>query len=438
MAPAYHWLLGPFLYLFGPYHSVTRPVSVVVSLAGLYLFFLLARVLSASRLVAFWSVMLLGTSYGAVMVDRRAYIEPFQITLMIALCLCAQGSYRKPGREAATAALTALLLLTKASAIFLIPALCLAAGWPVWWREAWPRLVRMTVVVAAGVAVTVAIFSLLEHRYPAEFAEGWGSDLAVSNLAKSSPLVKVGRFGIDPRAVEASIAWLGLYEPATLGLGAAGVLMALWRGEQILMALWLVFGAVFLSIQFYVKDNHRAVIVAPLCFLAAWVLVEVDRSLTGKDRTRAVTWPIALLALVVAFNSLRLTAALAGVRQAEAGVVAWTATHTGPSDTVIAAPYILMRLPARPVNFFRIKPPFLPTAEAVRRFGATWLVMDEREWMEHIAISHATRADAGKALAECCELAWQDPAARPGTIYRVYRVKAAAVGPASPSPSAGR
>ncbi|MCC6536579.1 MAG: glycosyltransferase family 39 protein, partial [Bryobacterales bacterium] len=139
MAPAYHWLLGAPLALFGARHQVARPASVAAGLAALWLFHRLARRLAGAETAA-WALWLAGSSYGVLLLHRRALMEPWQVLLMMALTLTVVerpgGSW---GWRLLAVALTALLLLTKASAVFLLPALVLAAaaGDRQGWRQGW-------------------------------------------------------------------------------------------------------------------------------------------------------------------------------------------------------------------------------------------------------------------------------------------------------------
>ena len=422
MAPGYHWLLGGPMWLFGPYHWVTRPVSIVVALIGLVLFYRLSRRLAEAN-VAFWATLLLGTSYSAVMVDRRAYIEPFQITLMFALCLCALNalnSHRRLAWEVAVTMVTALLMLTKASAVFLLPAVALAGLWspPV---SRWRPTARLSAALAIGSSIAALVFWQLQRLYPAAFATGWGTDMRISELKDASPWFGIGRFGLDPRAIEATLAWFGLQEPLMLGLAFAALCMALVKREQLLMTLWLVFGAVFQSIQFYVQDNHRVVIIAPICFLTAWLLCDVERRPERPLHSRgSLTWTSLLLALMVVFGSTRVLLAMVSVRNTEKPAVAWLSAHTDARDTVVAAAYVLMQIKAHPVPYVTsFPPPFhIPTIDRLADIGANWIVVDEREWKRKTLESLAARHQFDEALMACCDLTWSSPQS-PLEVYHV-------------------
>jgi 4-amino-4-deoxy-L-arabinose transferase-like glycosyltransferase len=86
MAPGYHWLLGVPFRWFGANLAVSRAVSAVLGLVALYLLYRLARRLAGEQ-TARWSVLLMGTCQASVLLDRRAFMEPFQLTLMLALAL---------------------------------------------------------------------------------------------------------------------------------------------------------------------------------------------------------------------------------------------------------------------------------------------------------------------------------------------------------------
>src|SRR5262245_17417587 len=49
MAPGYHWLLGSIFRVFGALYSVSRPVSAVVTLLSLVMFYRLAKSVAGSR-----------------------------------------------------------------------------------------------------------------------------------------------------------------------------------------------------------------------------------------------------------------------------------------------------------------------------------------------------------------------------------------------------
>ena len=426
MAPGYHWLLGIPFYLLAPLHSVSRPVSAVISLCTLWLFYRLAARL-AGKPAAMGAVLLLGTSYPAVLIDRRALIEPFQIFLITGLCLVAVPfTLPAPGRlrawrYLAAAALTALLLLTKASGAFILPAIVAALAWP--WPglggAAWKRRLGITAALVCGVLAAAAVFWWIYTGDPVNFVKAWTRDLNKVNVPGTRPSGG-GRFAIHPASIERTIRWYSEYEPVLLGLALLGLLKALWERKHTLMSAWLILGAIFLFIQLYVQENHRAILLPPLCFFAAYLLTELHAMLKMNAPLAAAprwSWAQAALGMLVLYSLARLGVGLAKTRPAELAATRWLAERTTEKSRVMAAPYVLMRLRAEPVAFWRLKQPFLPTAEQLRRWQPDWLVMEVEEWQteqEKYGPPEAMR----NALAQCCEVAFVTPGA---TVYRVRK-----------------
>ncbi len=426
VAPGYHWLLGVPFRLFGATHAVGRLVSALVALLGLFLFHRLAR-RHAGPTVAFWAVLLLGTSYPAVLIDRRAFMEPFQLALMFALCLAA-GIERLALRLAAVAALTALLMVTKATAAFLLPALVLSTFWAS--RDwTWPRRLQLTAALGAGALVAAGVFYWLYLNDPATFLAGWTKDIRAVNVPGVD--AQAGRFRISPLSIERSLRWYADYEPFLLGVALLGFCKAIWERRHGLMSCWLALGAIHFCLQVYIQTNHRAMLLPPLCYLGAALLCELNER-------QLLPWARAALLLTICYGAARVTMGIATAPVGDHEAVAWLARRTDARSTVIAAPYVLMRLPARPVSFFTLAEPFLPTPDEVGKQQAGWLVTEPREWGQHLLLSGGSAAPFEKALADCCELAFKTPAAE------VYRVKSRALAetpgvlPGQPAAKAGR
>ncbi len=426
MAPGYHWILGVPFRLFGASHSVGRPVAVLVSLLGLWLFYCLAR-RQGGATIGFWAVLLLGTSYPAVLIDRRDFMEPFQLALMFGLCLAATGPGDSARRFAMVAGWTCLLLLTKASALFLLPALVLSTflGDRGTTGSQWPRRLRLTAALGGGVALACGVFYWLYLQDPRTFLQGWVADMSQVNVPDAGPSDS-GRFRISPVSIERTIRWYAEHEPFLFGLALLGFLKAVWDRRHSVMAAWLALGAIHFFLQVYIQTNHRTLLMPPLCYLAAVLLCELDGA-HGVGSGRAApsfTWARAALVLIVAYGSARVLGGLATAKVPDGEAVRWLAARVDSHSTVIAAPYVLMRLRAQPVSFFRLGEPFLPTPEQVRQLRADWLLTETREWEHHSSLSSGgSLRPLENALGECCELAFRTPGA---AVYRVKTGAAAA------------
>ena len=415
MAPGYHWLLGIPFSIFGADWFVARMVSAVLGLAGLALFYRLALRLAGAR-TAWWAVLLLAACHTALLVDRRALMEPFQILLMLLLAL---AMVEKPRAwEWIAAGLTALLMLTKSSAVFLLPVLVLA-DWvasPAQWRPA----IRRGLVLGAGVCLAAAVFFWLYLGDPATFLGGWTKDMQVVNTPRA---VKTGgRFALNPTSVGATLAYVASLDPLLVGLSAAGLFRAIASHTQWLMSLWLLFGGAFLSIQLYVQGNHRAILAAPMCFLAAWFLVESEEAPTAARRRwfgYEITWPRLFIAAVLVYSTARMAASGWALEDRGTAPARWLNAHAEAGQVVLGPPYVNIQLGSlSPVTFFWLPKPFLPTAAAIAQYRADWLVVDEREWLFHMRDAGAADEQIEQALTGCCTLVHRSTGAR---IFRVNR-----------------
>lgn len=423
-SPGYHWLLGGIFRLFGAQHSVSRWATALVALAGLWLFHKLAERLSRSAAVAGWATLLLGTSYLAVLIDRRAFMEPFVIAIMLALCLSVSvaASSQSAGRLAAVALLTALLILTKITGAFILPALCVWALWPEEREAAAGPRWKLIAAMVGGTVLAGGVFAAVYASDPANFIKAWTTSLKLANLPG---VTEAKRFGFNPAAIERTIRWYAVYEPFQFGLAVAAFFQAMFSRRQIVMAGWFALGFAFLAAQLYVGSNHYAVVVPPICYLSAW-LAEQLHAQAPKIRLPGgagpLSWVRAAQVAMVLYSSARLAQGIAHGSQPEEAAVRWLAARADARQRVMAAPYVLMQLPAAaPVSFWRLGRPYQPSPEAVRAWKADWVVVDGREWEFHHRAASATGnlAALERALAACCELAYRTPAAS------VWRVKTA-------------
>jgi hypothetical protein len=83
---------------------------------------------------------------------------------------------------------------------------------------------------------------------------------------------------------------------------------------------------------------------------------------------------------------------------------------------VLAAPYVLMRLDAKPVSFWKLDKPYLPTSTALERWRPDWLLIEEREWEYHVLDAGGDQTRLQDALKQCCELAYSTGGAQ---VYKV-------------------
>jgi 4-amino-4-deoxy-L-arabinose transferase-like glycosyltransferase len=156
--PILEWIL---FCLTGVKIEAARALAVSFFLLDLYLGYLLLRV-RGSRWMALFAVTLAVTSPFLYAFSRLAILEPMLIALLLAgLNLAARlPRFRSPLKaSAAIGLLFTLMLLTKTSGVFLLPAL----GWPIavsLWPD-WRKALRCAIVAASTSALTFCAWMAL-------------------------------------------------------------------------------------------------------------------------------------------------------------------------------------------------------------------------------------------------------------------------------------
>lgn len=418
--PLYHLVLALQFKVFGSTLSVARVSSAVFGVVNLLLTYRLALRLLGDRRSAIWAALLLGTSYPAVLVDRKAFIESMQITWMLGLTIC----YLEVGRRALIGIIlcTAGLLLTKANAVFLIPALGVASL--VEWNKGPSGDWRHLAGLAAGVAIAMLGYALVYLVNPAEFIGGWSQKLMVGSHQKLAtdltgsdiinagpvqqvhrPLFAIGRFRFNPFAWDGKIRELTASEPFLAVGGALAVFKALWTRRMPALSMWLLFGMAFYFVQGHL-ENHVLVLFPVLAIGTAWILFE-----GAKD-----SWPIVAATAIFLFGLGRATGNLATSPERTAAGTRWLAAHASPTESVVAAPRILMIVKGKPISMFALDDENLPTCATIRKVSADWIFFDDKEWMEYIRVAKHTMKQVADSLAGCTTEAYRDRASR---IYRV-------------------
>jgi len=413
LVPAYYWVLSVPFAIFGATLAVARAASAVLGLVGLSLFYGLALRALGERRGALWAAVILGVSYPAIMIDRRALIEPLQTVWLVAVVFFFLG--RSRWDRIGLAGSMAGLLLTKVSGIFILPALMIASLFEKT-NGPWAARLSRWFPLIAGAGIAIAVFVVLCFVDSTLSLKGW-SQAAFASSSQGPVLVRLGRFGVDPVGVFETFRWLTGLAPFLVAFGLAGTAKGLLEGRQCAIVCWLVVGLAFLLLQLYRLENHTAPLYPALVLAATWLLMELDRQEQASTLGRlGLSWPRVVLVCIVVYSVARLVGGLVLVRDPTASAVDWLQARVGDEDRVVAAPYVLMQLRAQPVSFWDFPPDYLPTCERLAHRHINWVFIDRREWLNHLAEVGFERQGAVEALAGCGVLELQTPDA---AIYRI-------------------
>jgi Dolichyl-phosphate-mannose-protein mannosyltransferase len=431
-APAYHWVLGLAYRWFGPTVVVGRDAAAIFDLLGLACFTGAAYRLTGDRRTAFWAFLLLGLDYTAVLTDRRAYIEPFQMFWMNALVFCYLG--RKRSDLVGTAVATAGLLLTKASGGFILVALVAATLTD---SPASDRAERKRgwLALCAGTGAALIIFAILCLHDPGAFMRGWlasmhGESVRAGNGPEAVPAVfRVGFIIIDPNFGFKILRDLSTDAPFGLVLATAATVKSLFERRATLIGWWFVIGLAAILVQAVWLENHLAVLYPAMALGGAWFLAEMDRIAFARHRFGVRwTWASILLVFVLLYDLGRFAGGVATTKEPTRPTVRWLNEHTQPADVVLAAPYIVMQRTAPEKAYWDLAPPYIPTADSLRRWHVGWVVVDRKEWIGTLHRLHADLDAFNQALAACCTPVSPDTQAVDVTAatmppFEIYRVR---------------
>lgn len=405
-APAYHWILGLPYRWFGSTVVVGRSTAAVFDLLGLACFTGAAYRLTGDRRTALWALLLLGLDYTAVLTDRRAYIEPFEMFWMNALVFFFLG--RKRSDLAGTAVATAGLLLTKASGAFILVALVAATLTDTPGPDRAERR-RGWLALCAGTGAAAIVFAILWLHNPGAFHTGWaasmrGEAVRAGNGPEAVPAVfRVGFIIIDPNFGFKILRVLSTDAPFGLVLGAAATIKSLLERRATLIGWWLVIGLAAILVQAVWLENHLAVLYPAMALGSAWFLADMDRVAFARRRFGIRwTWASVLLVFVLLYDVTRFAGGVATTREPSRTTVQWLDRHTRPADVVLAAPYIVMQRTTPAKAHWDLAPPYYPTIDSLRVWHVRWVVVDRKEWVGSLRAQHADLGAFNQALAACC------------------------------------
>jgi 4-amino-4-deoxy-L-arabinose transferase-like glycosyltransferase len=410
VAPAYHVVLGSVFRLRSPSLDVARWTSVVLSLGSLGLFWWISKRLLSDRRAALWATLLWASSFPVTEIAQRALIEPLQLLWLLGLL--AALMLATPGAGVAVTVATFGLLLTKASALVLLPVFSAS----LWLPGPAPLGVRRIVKLGSmliGALAAFAVFSLLYRHDPVTFAKGWGEAMSLSSLASPMPIARIGRFVLDPKLIESGLRFLAEETPFLFALGLVGTLRALLLRRLLVAAMWVALLLPFLLVQVLPLGNYFFLLYPALALASADLL-----SGSVHEGGRRWRWPTVAVFLISLDGIVRTATVMSTTRAPDREVVAWLSTHAAPGDRVFAVPSILMQLPGRGISLFSVRGAGIsPDSVASMATRPSWIVVDPTEWVGRMHKGGYEVTDIDTLFANCCMRAYAEAG------YRVFRVR---------------
>ena len=424
LSPLFHSLSVLLFRALGPGIATARLLSGAAGALSVLLLYVLVLRTSGRRDVALVAAVLFGINQWTTVLSRRALIEAVELCAILGAAVLVAGRGR--WSAAAAGAVTALALLAKVNAAFFLGVLGLymllpAAGAEDGLRR---RIGRTLVFGVIAVVLAAAAYGALYRLYPDRFVAAFVFELDGEHFeGLSDPVIRVGRFGLDPEQASRTILALVRESPFLLVLaflGAAVWLVLRPRGAA-LYALWLGIGGSYLLGQMFQPLRYFYLVAPAFAYFGALAIVRLANGLA--DRRSRLVGAIAL-AVYCGFETAYLGAnALANRGTMLDAVVGWVLENTRPDARIMAAGYFCTDLPRRAYAHYLYSSDAAHLLSSIGELEIDYVIVDDAEWPRELREAVAARFERVHS--------WTF-----GAVYRARQAEPAAVDAAPAGTSA--
>lgn len=393
LSPVFHWLSVVVFELFHPSIAGARAISALAGVASMLLLYLLTCRISGRQDFATITAIVFGFDAVSVLQSRLALIESLELCVCLAAAVLLVQRWR--GATVAAGVLFGVALLTKVNAGFLLPVL---VGFLFLRLAQAPDRDTLTPVREAGVFAVVsllvagAVYGVLYQTFPQQFIPAFKFQLdGVHFEGISHPIVRLGRFGLDPVQASRTIIALFRDSPFLMVLAVCGAglsVVARPRGVE-LFGPWLIVGVGFFLCQMFQPVRYFYLVIPAFAFFAA---VAIDRlaagEFSGATLNRRMTIVVVGLYLVFNLGYVGMGAvANRGTKLQQ--VVQWVRANTQPTDRIMAAGYFCTDLPNRCYAHYLLARDMSQLTESIRKYQIDYVIFDSGEWHHDLGDSLA-------------------------------------------------
>lgn len=413
LSPVFHFLtLIPFE-VAGPGLVEARLISGLAGVGMVAVIGITVHRLKSNTVLTTLTLLIAAVTQYSVLMSRTALIEPVQL-LWLSLVVLALTFDPNRKRALALISLLALALLTKLnSGIIVVVALVMLTRKAYLNNDHGLRSIRSLLPVAAGVALAAGFYALLYLWRPQQFISAFTFELdGVHFEAISQPLVRLGRFAIDPGKMAETV--LGLFRemPFVMVLGVLGFadrLTERFQDDEVL-AVWLIMGAGFTLIQMYQPMRYMYLVFPPLTYFAAVGLsnfLGTNYSAESGAELRSL-WS-GRSAIIVSTFVLFQIGYLGGnvfTNRGEKLAAIHEVSENLPSEsTVVGASYLCVDMSQKCLSHYNIVNSNTVVKD-LKRSGAGFVMVDRAEWGKEM------RSTVARSFKEVVSFDF-------GTVYRV-------------------
>jgi len=421
LSPVFHGATVAVFGVLGPSIAAARLLSAVAGSVSVFLLYVLVTRVTGRRDLGLTTALVFAFDALGVMLSRRALVESFQLCIML---LSVTILVRGRARDVLGGGLAlGVAMLTKLNTVFLLPVLGLfllarSAGparrpTGVGWRDS-------LFLAATSIALAGMVYWGLYAWHPQEFVQAFGFELdGVHFESRSNPVVRLGRFGLDPIQLSRTILGLFRESPFPMVLATCGAAIAVVvrpRGAA-LFGPWLIVGMAFFLAQMFQPVRYFHLVSPAVAFFAAVAVNQGGGEGATDTRRSALTRRAVLGAYLVFSLGYVGVGAVANRATKLEQVVTWVRANTDPAARIMAAGYFCTDLPNRAYAHYHLARDTAQLVQSLRSYRINYVVYDSAEWRPALGTALAARFPVVKA--------WSF-----GVVYQVMAIGDSA--PASP------
>ncbi|MGH7467509.1 MAG: ArnT family glycosyltransferase [Longimicrobiales bacterium] len=383
LSPIFHLLSLPAFSVFGSSITSARLVSAVAGLASIALLYLTVQRLTNNNALAMTTAIVFAVDEWTVLVSRTALIESVELAVIL---LAAYFLSKRTTVNLVLAGLAlALALLTKLNSVFMLPVFALFLLTDS--RTQTPHIGRtaLRVLLVGGMATLCAglMYYLLYRVDPQRFVNAFRFELdGVHFESISRPLLRVGRFGLDPSTAATTMMELFRESPFLWVLGALGFgHQCFERPRRMpLFGLWFVVGFSFFLLQMYQPTRYFYLITPAVAFFAACAILRIADPYWVR-RGRVAGHGALATATFVAFSLAYIAGGHASNSENRLPlIVQWVERETLPTDRIMASGFVATDLKRRAYAHYKFARSEEELLGSVRQLEIDFIVFDNAEW----------------------------------------------------------
>jgi 4-amino-4-deoxy-L-arabinose transferase-like glycosyltransferase len=385
LSPVFHLLSLIGFYCWGPSIFAARLLSALAGAGSTYLLFRIILALDHRKDVALIAAMFFGFSASTVTMSRLALIEATQLffVLLALYLLIINISWR----TIVSGLVMGIALLTKINSGIFIGIVCFFILFNNHVGEANKNiklskiaLKKGTLFIVVSCGIGLLVYWALFLHFREQFMPAFKYEIdGVHFEAISKPIVRLGRFGIEPSRISQTILALFHGTPYLMVLSTIGLVFGLRKLRQgaILFAPWCIAGTAFFLFQMYQPLKYFYLVAPAYAYFAAIPIIV----LTDNQKKRR-TIILVLMSIMMCFEVGHLVMVSRGEKVKQ--VHQWVISNTNRYEKIMAASYLCIDYQNPSYAFYKFARSENELLENIKKLDIDYVIYDSGEWPDSL------------------------------------------------------